>query len=85
MERKGLWDEERERGERSRIRKEVLRAFGEAEKERKGPLRWMFEDVYEEVTEEGRGQMRELRRLVEEYPEEYDVSEFEGGKGSLDK
>ncbi|KAL8789726.1 MAG: hypothetical protein Q9213_000976 [Squamulea squamosa] len=85
MERKGngLWDEEKEQDARSRIRKEVLKAFGEAEKELKGPLRGMFEDVYEEVTEEGRGQIRELREVLEKYPDEYDLGEFEGGVDSL--
>ncbi|KAL8906053.1 MAG: hypothetical protein Q9171_006427 [Xanthocarpia ochracea] len=84
MERKeGLWDEEKEREARSRIRKEVLKAFGEAEKEKRGPLRWMFEDVYEEVTEEGRAQMEELRGVLERYPDEYDLGEFEGGKDGL--
>ncbi|CAL8578772.1 hypothetical protein XPA_004545 [Xanthoria parietina] len=79
----GLWDEDREREARSRIRKEVLRAFAEAEKEKRGPLRGMFEDVYEGVTEEGRGHMGELREVLERYPDEYDWGEFEGGKDSL--
>ncbi|KAL8684814.1 MAG: hypothetical protein Q9218_008125 [Villophora microphyllina] len=83
MERKGLWDGEKERETRSKIRKDVLKAFAEAEKEKKPPLRSMFEDVYEEVTEEGKGQMRELRRMLEEYPDEYDVGEFEDGRESL--
>ncbi|KAL8712705.1 MAG: hypothetical protein Q9225_006904 [Loekoesia sp. 1 TL-2023] len=83
MERKGLWDEEKERDARSRIRKEVLKAFAEAEKEKKPSLRNMFEDVYEEMTEEGKGQMKELKEMLERYPEEYDVGEFEGGKDSL--
>ncbi|KAL8823648.1 MAG: hypothetical protein Q9170_008336 [Blastenia crenularia] len=83
MERKGLWDEQKERDARSRIRREVLKAFGEAEKEKKPPLRGLFEDVYEEVTEEGKGQMRELRDLLERYPDEYEVGEFEDGKDSL--
>ncbi|KAL9591275.1 MAG: hypothetical protein Q9179_007888 [Wetmoreana sp. 5 TL-2023] len=83
MERKGLWDEEKERDARSRIRREVLKAFAEAEKEKKAPLRSMFEDVYEEVTEEGKGHMKELKRVLDEYPDEYDVEEFEGGKECL--
>ncbi|KAL8905083.1 MAG: hypothetical protein Q9207_002857 [Kuettlingeria erythrocarpa] len=83
MERKGLWDDDKERDARSRIRKEVLKAFAEAEKEKKPPLRSMFEDVYEEMTEDGKGQMEGLRELLERYPEEYDVSEFAGGKDSL--
>ncbi|KAL9604682.1 MAG: hypothetical protein Q9219_000402 [cf. Caloplaca sp. 3 TL-2023] len=83
MERKGLWDEEREREARSRIRKEVLKAFAEAEREKKPALRGMFEGVYEEVTVEGKRQMGELTRLLETYPDEYDVGEFEGGKDGL--
>ncbi|KAL8669847.1 MAG: hypothetical protein Q9168_005587, partial [Polycauliona sp. 1 TL-2023] len=83
MERKKLWDEDEEREARSRIRREVLAAFAEAEREKRGPLKGMFEDVYEEVTEEGRGQIKELREVLERYPDEYDLGEFEGGKDSL--
>ncbi|KAL8715758.1 MAG: hypothetical protein Q9220_000425 [cf. Caloplaca sp. 1 TL-2023] len=83
MERKGLWDEEKERNARSEIRKDVLKAFAKAEKEKRGPLRGMFEDVYEDITEEGKGQMKELRIILEQYPHEYDVGDFEGGKESL--
>ena len=81
--REGMWDEDKEQEARSRIRKEVLRAFAEAEKEKRGPLRGLFEDVYEGVTEEGRGQIGELRDVLERYPEEYDLGEFEGGIDSL--
>ena len=83
LESKGLWDEEKEREARSAIRKDVLAAFAAAEREKKAPLRSLFEDVYEEVTVEGKEQMGELKRLLEEYPNEYDVSEFEGGKNGL--
>lgn len=83
MERKGVWDEGREKEARSRIRRDVLRAFADAEKEKRPALRSMFEDVYEEVTEEAEGQMGELRAVLERYPEEYDVDEFEGGRGGL--
>ncbi|KAI4115330.1 MAG: hypothetical protein LQ345_004057 [Seirophora villosa] len=83
MERKGLWDEAREREARSATRKDVLRAFAAAEKEMKPPLRSMFEDVYAEVTPEVGGQMEGLRDVLERYPDEYDVGEFEGGRESL--
>ncbi|KAI4138051.1 MAG: hypothetical protein L6R39_006986 [Caloplaca ligustica] len=83
MERRGLWDEEREREARSRIRREVLKAFAEAEKEKKPALKGMFEDVYETFTEEGKGQMRELRGVLDRYPDEYDLGDFEGGKDTL--
>lgn len=85
LENKELWNDEKEAAARSRIRKEVLKAFGDAEKELKPPLREMFEDVYEEMTPELRDQMKELREVLDTYPGEYDVGEFEGGKDSLVK
>jgi 2-oxoisovalerate dehydrogenase E1 component alpha subunit len=85
LEKKGIWDDAKENVARTRIRKEVLKAFAEAEKEKKPPLRTMFEDVYEEITPDVRKQMEELRSVIERYPDEYDVGEFEGGKDSLSK
>lgn len=83
MQHQRMWDEGKEKEARSQIRKDVLRAFAEAEKEKKAPLRDMFTDVYEELTEESKGQMKELGRLLDEYPDEYDISEFEGGRKGL--
>lgn len=85
LEKKGIWDEEKEKEARGRIRKEVLKAFSEAEKEKKPPIRSMFEDIYEEMTPETQRQMKELRDVIKRYPEEYDVAEFEGGIDSLSK
>lgn len=85
MQNEGMWDDEKEKVARSQIRKDVLKAFGEAEKERKGPLRDLFTDVYEELSEESKGQMKELGRLLDEYPEEYDISEFQDGRKGLDE
>lgn len=83
MERKGLWDEEMEKEERTNLRKQVLQEFSAAEKTKRPPLRAMFEDVYEEITPEARAQMMELKRIIEKYPKEYDVNEFEDGIKSL--
>lgn len=83
IEGRGLWDEEKEKEARSRLRREVLDAFRRAEQEKKPPLRYLFEDVYAEVTDEQREQMRELDGLLERYPDEYDVDEFEGGRDGL--
>ena len=83
LESQGLWDDEKEKEARDRIRKEVLKAFAQAEKEKKPPIRSMFEDIYEELTPDLEAQMGELRDVIDRYPGEYDVSEFEGGKDSL--
>ncbi|RDW75182.1 hypothetical protein BP6252_06324 [Coleophoma cylindrospora] len=85
LEKKGIWNEEKEKEARGRIRKECLKAFAEAEKEKKPPLRSMFEDMYEELTPDLKAQMTELRDIIKKYPDEYDVSEFEGGIDSLSK
>ncbi|KAL4864611.1 hypothetical protein BDV12DRAFT_9645 [Aspergillus spectabilis] len=79
LENEGLWNEDSEREAREGIRKEVLKEFGAAEREKKPAIRHAFEDVYVEVTDEAREQMGELKRILETYPEEYDLREFEGG------
>ena len=81
--REKLWDEEKERDLRSSVRKEVLSAFARAEKEKRPPLKAMFTDVYEELSEEAEAQREDLRGLLDRYPEEYDLEGFEGGKGGL--
>ena len=83
MEKEGMWDEEQEREARSTIRKKILKAFADAEKEKKAPLRDLFSGVYEELSEESKAQMKDLGRLLDQYPEEYDVSEFQGGRDGL--
>ncbi|KAJ6438935.1 2-oxoisovalerate dehydrogenase alpha subunit, mitochondrial precursor [Purpureocillium lavendulum] len=83
MEARGCWDEAKEKETRDALRKEILRGFSEAEKEKKPALRTMFEDVYEDLTDDLKGQMRELKDMLDKYPDEYDVSEYDGGKDTL--
>ena len=84
MEAKGLWNEDMEKEERTKIRRELLQEVSVAEKTKKPPLRAMFEDVYEQITPEAREQMKELKRMIETYPKEYsDVSKYEDGSRSL--
>lgn len=85
MEAKGCWDENKEKEARETIRRDVLKAFAEAEREKKPPLRAMFEDVYEQLTPDLKKQMKELRSQLERYPDEYDVGQYLGGKESLDQ
>lgn len=84
MEAKGIWDEAKEKEARDGTRRKVLKAFSQAEKEKKPPIRAMFEDIYEELTPDLKAQMLELRQHLDKYPDEYDLSEFEGGRSSLD-
>ncbi|KAM7199657.1 2-oxoisovalerate dehydrogenase subunit alpha, mitochondrial [Rhypophila sp. PSN 637] len=83
MEGRKIWDENKEKEARDNIRRDILKAFSEAEKEKKPPIRTMFEDIYEDLTPDLRQQMQELKSQLERYPEEYDLGDFEGGKDSL--
>jgi 2-oxoisovalerate dehydrogenase E1 component alpha subunit len=84
LENKGIWNEEMEKDARAEIRKDVLKEFKAAEREPRPRLRGMFEDVYEEITEEAQSQIDELRGVIQRYGKEYDVSAFEGGLKGLD-
>lgn len=83
LERRGLWNDDLDRDARDELRRTVLAEFSAAEREKKAPLRTAFEDVYEALTEEQAEQMGELRRILETYPEEYDLREFEDGVKGL--
>lgn len=83
MENKGIWDEGKEKELRSDARKAVLDSYRKAEKAKKPKLSGVLEDVYLEMTEEQKEQMGTLRSMIERYPNEYDVSEFDGGIESL--
>ncbi|KAF1946057.1 2-oxoisovalerate dehydrogenase subunit alpha mitochondrial precursor [Clathrospora elynae] len=80
----GIWDDAKEKELRSTTRKEVLRAFEEAEKEKKPSIRNAFEGVWEELTVEQREHVEELKDILTRYPKEYDLGSFEGGIKGLD-
>lgn len=84
MEKKGIWDEDKEKEARASIRKQILQEFSAAEKIKKPALKYMFEDVYEELTPDLKAQMKELKRLIETYPKEYDLSQHDQGLKGLE-
>lgn len=84
LENKGLWNEDLERDTRDEIRKIVLKEFSAAEREKKPALKHAFTDVYEELTEEAQEQMKELKRILETYPDEYDLRQYDGGTKGLE-
>lgn len=84
LENQGLWSEDKERETREQLRKAVLSEFGAAEREKKPPIREAFNGVYDEVTEEAQSQMKELKRILETYPGEYELHQYEEGANGLD-
>lgn len=83
MENRGIWDDDKEREARLSLRKEVLDAFSKAEKEKRAALGEMFTDVYASESSDCANDRKELKRILETYPDEYDVEDFEGGKDGL--
>jgi 2-oxoisovalerate dehydrogenase E1 component alpha subunit len=84
LENKGLWNEDLEKETRNSMRQAVLKEFKEAEQLKKPPIREAFTDVYEEITEEAQEQMRELKRILETYPDEYDLRPYKDGLKGLE-
>ncbi|KAK5707370.1 hypothetical protein LTR17_020766 [Elasticomyces elasticus] len=78
-----LWNDELERSTRAQIRADVLREMKSAEKELKPPLSSIWDDVYAVYSEEQLSQRAELKRIMLEYPDEYDIDEYEGGIETL--
>jgi len=83
LEANSWWSAEEETELRTQIRKDLLRAFSKAEKERKPAIRELFMDIFEKPSRDLMEQMEELRGVLERYPDEYDLDSFEGGKDGL--
>jgi len=68
---KGLWSEAQENEWKAESRKQVMRAFSEAEKEPKPNWRSMFEDVYHDVPQHLQEQMADMEKVVKTHEEQY--------------
>ncbi|KAG9205138.1 hypothetical protein G6514_009602 [Epicoccum nigrum] len=85
LEDRGVWDDAKEKELRSGTRKEVLKAFEEAEKAKKPSIKNAFTDVWENITEEQRAHMEEMNDILKRYPKEYDLEGYEGGAKGLEE
>jgi 2-oxoisovalerate dehydrogenase E1 component alpha subunit len=83
LETQNWWSADEETAFRTQVRKDILRAFAKAEKESKPAVADIFSDVFKEQTEELKEQRAELRRVLEQYPDEYDLGEYDGGKAGI--
>jgi 2-oxoisovalerate dehydrogenase E1 component alpha subunit len=85
LEGRKVWDDAKEKELRSGTRKEVLKAFEEAEKAKKPSIKNAFTDVWESITEEQRAHMEEMNDILKRYPKEYDLDGYEGGAKGLEE
>ncbi|KIW04373.1 uncharacterized protein PV09_04657 [Verruconis gallopava] len=79
MENRGMWDEEREKSLQEETKKEVMKAFNKAEREKLPAIRHMMTDTYEELLPEQIEQLEALKDIIERYPDEYDLGMHEDG------
>lgn len=76
MERKGWWDDSQEKEWKDSTRKQVLKAFGEAENRPKPNWKEMFSDVYKDMPPHLRNQMKQMEDHVAKYKEHYPLASF---------
>ncbi|KAF1363391.1 thiamine diphosphate-binding protein [Lizonia empirigonia] len=81
LERADAWSDAAEKELRAATRKDVLRAFEQAEKMKKPCIKHAFTDVWEHVTAEQRAHVAEMDDILKRYPGEYDLEGYEGGQG----
>lgn len=83
LELRGWWSEEEEQEARKELRRQVLSEFTAAEKVKKPEIGSLFHNVYDKLTPELKEQMAELAEILDEYPEHYSLSDYEGGRDGL--
>jgi 2-oxoisovalerate dehydrogenase E1 component alpha subunit len=77
------WSNDEEVSFRTQIRKDILKAFAKAEKEKKPAVREAFSDMFSQPTLELLEQQAKLKEVVERYPDEYSLEDFDGGNAGL--
>lgn len=85
LEKRGIWGDDAEKALRGATRKEVLRAFEDAEKQKKPSIKHAFTDVWEGLTEEQKAHISEMDDILKRYPKEYDLEGYEGGARGLEE
>lgn len=76
LENKNWWSQEEEDAYRKKVKKEILVSFTAAEKRKKPALKYLFTDVYDELTPNLIKQQDELRDLIKKYPEYYNTDDY---------
>ena len=71
MESKGWWDNGLEEDWKREARHQVMQAFSRAEKALKPPIKDMFTDVYDKMSNRLQNQYQECMGHIAKYPHEY--------------
>lgn len=77
LEKKGWWTDEDDKVWVNEVRKNVLKAFGDAEKVKKLPPMELFNDVYAEETLQIKRQREEMKDHLQKYGKHYPLESFQ--------
>jgi 2-oxoisovalerate dehydrogenase E1 component alpha subunit len=83
LELRGWWSEEEEQAARKELRSQVLAEFTAAEKVKKPEIGALFKNVYDEMTPQLKEQMEELAEVLDTYPENYNLSDYDNGRQGI--
>jgi len=83
LEAKEWWSQGEEVQFRTQVRKDILNAFAKAEKAKKPAVSNLFTDLFAVETDDIKEQRQQLKEILERYPDEYDLDDYEGGKETL--
>ncbi|KAF3937020.1 hypothetical protein ABW19_dt0209893 [Dactylella cylindrospora] len=83
MELRNWWNQDSDTQLRTQVRKDILKAFNNAEREKKPAISKLWEDIYDTPTIDQKKQMEEMRDILERYGGEYDVEGYDGGKSGV--
>lgn len=76
LERKNWWSETAEQAWKDAAKKQVMAAFINAEKKKRPNYLEMFNDVYDEMPEQLKGQIQELEEHLKVYRNNYPMSNY---------
>lgn len=77
MEKKGIWDSNKETELRKATRTAVLNAMNEAERAKKPAVSQLFTDVYDDIPTHLKKQQTDLLNHLQKYKDQYNLDEFE--------
>ncbi|EWC46821.1 hypothetical protein DRE_03833 [Drechslerella stenobrocha 248] len=83
MELRNWWDQDQDSQLRTQLRKDILKAFNAAEREKKPAISKLWEDIYDTPSKDQREQMADLKDVMHRYPDEYDVGMYEAGENGV--
>lgn len=83
MEARDWWNQDADTALRMQLRKDILKAFNNAEREKKPAISKLWEDIYDTPTPDQMKQMAEMKDILERYGGEYDVEGYDGGKNGV--